>query len=125
MPEARYLLDANICIYILDKSSSKAVRRLEQCEPGEAATSSIVYAEVMLGAERQHGYSHAKALFDILPVLAFDQIAADQYARLPFKRQSFDRLIAAQAMALGLTIVTSNRKDFADLPNLKVEDWTK
>lgn len=125
MTDAKYLLDANICIHILDNASSEAVRRLEQCEVGEAVTSSIVYAEVMLGASKRDGYARAGRFFELLPVLPFDDAAADVYARLPFKRQSFDRLIAAQALQLGLAVVTRNRADFADVPGLTVEDWTK
>ncbi len=51
--------------------------------------------------------------------------AADAYARLPFKRRSFDRLIAAHAVAAGLTLITRNVADFADVPELVVEDWTR
>jgi len=57
-------------------------------------------------------------------LLPFDESAARAYARLPFKRVSFDRLIAAHALSLGLTLVTSNETDFADVPGLKVENWT-
>lgn len=123
MGKPRFLLDANICIYILDRAVSEAVSRLRKCEVGEAVTSSIAYAEVMLGAVQRDGHDRAKRFFGLLPVLQFDQAAADIYARLPFKRQSFDRLIAAQAISLGLTVVTSNLRDFADVPGLKVEDW--
>jgi tRNA(fMet)-specific endonuclease VapC len=46
------------------------------------------------------------------------------YAQLPFKRASFDRLIAAHAVSQDLIVVTGNAKDFADVPGLKVENWT-
>ncbi|MFZ1368469.1 MAG: VapC toxin family PIN domain ribonuclease, partial [Sphingorhabdus sp.] len=42
----------------------------------------------------------------------------------PFKRGNFDRLIAAHALSLGLTIISQNTRDFADVPGLKVENWT-
>lgn len=125
MAEPRYLLDSNICIYILDRVSSEAVLRLEQCETGEAVTSAIVYAEVMLGAMHEGKGQQARRLFDVVPVLPFDVGAADRYAKLAFKRNSFDRLIAAHALQLGLTVVTSNRRHFAGLQGLKVEDWTQ
>ena len=125
MAEARFLLDSNICIYILDEVDSAAVRRLESCEIGEAVTSSIVYAEVMLGAAQRNAMAESKRFFDLLPVLPFDSAAAECYASLSFRRQSFDRLIAAHALSLELTVVTSNFGDFADVPGLKVEDWTR
>ena len=44
--------------------------------------------------------------------------------KLPFKRGSFDRLIGAHALSLGLTLITANQRHFADMPGLKVENWT-
>ena len=43
---------------------------------------------------------------------------------LPFKRARFDRLLAAHALSLGVTIITNNESDFADVPGLTVENWT-
>jgi tRNA(fMet)-specific endonuclease VapC len=56
-------------------------------------------------------------------VLSFDSEAARIYATIPFRRASYDRLIAAHALALGLTVITGNVKHFADVPGLKVENW--
>lgn len=125
MTEPRFLLDSNFCIHILNEANTAAVRRLEQCVVGSVVTSSIVYAEVMLGAAQRDGLQQAQRFFQLVPVLPFDDAAAEVYAQLPFRRQSFDRLIAAQALALELTVVTSNLKDFTDIPKLKVEDWTR
>lgn len=90
-------------------------------------TSAIVYSEVALGS------FHGKPpLLDLLerfieevPVLPFDRAAAETYARLPFKRGSFDNLIAAHALSLGLTLITDNQSDFTRMPNLVVENWLK
>jgi tRNA(fMet)-specific endonuclease VapC len=60
-----------------------------------------------------------------VPVLPFDAAAAEVYARLPFRRGSFDRLIAAHALALDLVLVTDNVADYADVPGLKVENWVR
>ena len=57
-------------------------------------------------------------------MLDFDFKAAVAYAAIPFKRASYDRLIAAHALSHGLTVVTANVADFADVPGLLVEDWT-
>ena len=65
-----------------------------------------------------------RAFVEEVPVLDFDHKAALAYAQLPFKRASFDRLIAAHAMSNELIVVTGNEKDFADVPGLKVENWT-
>ena len=53
----------------------------------------------------------------------FDDLAVRAYATISFKRASYDRLIAAHALSLGVAIVTNNEYDFADVPGLKVENW--
>jgi tRNA(fMet)-specific endonuclease VapC len=58
------------------------------------------------------------------PLSPSPKAAARAYASIPFKRGTFDRLIAAQALSLDLTVISSNSKDFADVPGLKVENWT-
>ena len=64
------------------------------------------------------------AFIDNIPVLDFDLKAAETYTRLPLRRRSFDRLIAAHALSRDLTVVTDNISDFADIPRLKIENWT-
>lgn len=58
-----------------------------------------------------------------IPMLAFDEAAAKEYAKLPFKRARFDRLLAAHALSIGATVITNNEADFADVPGLAVENW--
>jgi tRNA(fMet)-specific endonuclease VapC len=122
---AEFLIDANLCINILQGKSEAAARRLSGCEVGRVVTSAVVYAEVMIGAEERETAEQALAFFAQIPVLPFDETAGRAYSRMPFKRGSYDRLIAAQALSLGLTLVTSNLKDFTDVPGLQVEDWTR
>jgi tRNA(fMet)-specific endonuclease VapC len=121
--DPKYLIDAHLCINVLEGQSEIAAEHLAACEVGQIVTSAIVYAEVMIGAEQQGKLDRAVAFFAQIPVLPFDEAAGRVYSRLPFKRGSYDRLIAAHALALGLTVVTSNLADFGDVPGLKVEDW--
>src|SRR3546814_11281224 len=65
-----------------------------------------------------------EAFIEAIPLLPFDEAAAREYARLPFKRARFDRLLAAHASSLGVAIITNNESDFADVPGLAVENWT-
>ena len=65
------------------------------------------------------------ALVSVVPVLPFDDVAAKAYAKLPFKRARFDRLIGAHALSIGATVVTNNPGDFADVPGLKLENWAE
>jgi tRNA(fMet)-specific endonuclease VapC len=64
----------------------------------------------------------AARLFEIVQVKWFDSAAAGSYARISFRRARFDRPIAAHALSLDLTLVTNKEGDFADIPNLKVEN---
>jgi tRNA(fMet)-specific endonuclease VapC len=120
-----FLVDTNICIYLLNGSGEKVRQRLEARRYGEVVTSAIVAAEVLLGAAVHHQRDRAAALFLQVPVLPFDAQAAEAYAALPFSRGSFDRLIAAHARSRGLTLVTNNEADFADVPGLRVENWAR
>ena len=90
----------------------------------EIAVSSISYGEVMLGLTPDTlVWSAAQTFFDLAEVLPFDRDAARAYARLPLRRRGFDRLIAAHALAINATLITNNPRDFADIPDLRVENW--
>lgn len=122
----KYLLDTNIIVALTINEDMAVVRRAAECEEGDMVTSSIALAEVALGTERGQppAMDALRAFIEEVPVLDFDYKAALAYASLPFKRASFDRLIAAHALSHGLTVVTRNEKDFADVPGLAVENWT-
>ncbi|KAB7648466.1 tRNA(fMet)-specific endonuclease VapC [Polymorphobacter fuscus] len=124
--EPRYLLDTNICIFILDATHPRLRERLEQVEEGALATSTIVLAELLRGTGlgREREMRRLQSLLAVVPALPFDEVAAKAYARLPFRRGRFDRLIAAHALSRGLTVVTANVRDFSDVRGLQVEDWT-
>jgi tRNA(fMet)-specific endonuclease VapC len=127
MAEPRVLLDSNICIYLIEGLSDAVRRRVERFSPGEVITSAIVFAEVMRGVDIGNpvAVANAEALFDSISVAPFGAEAALEYRHLPFKRNSFDRLIAAHALSLGLPIATNDEGDFADVPGLRIENWTR
>jgi tRNA(fMet)-specific endonuclease VapC len=122
----RYLFDTNSVIHLLTATHPSLARRVSETDAGDIGVSSISFAEISLGAQR--GKDPLQRLLDAfakeVPVLPFDEAAARVYATLPFKRNNFDRLIASHALTLGLIVVTQNVKDFADVPGLKVENWT-
>lgn len=121
----KYLLDTNVVVALTVDEDEAVVRRAAECDVGDMVTSSIVLAEVAFGTERGDppAMDLLRAFVEEVPVLDFDYKAALAYAGMPFKRASFDRLIAAHALSHGLTVVTGNEKDFADVPGLKVENW--
>lgn len=127
MIEPRFLLDTNICLYLFDGGWLPLRDRISECLDGELAVSTIVLAELIVGIER-HDRRALPLLVNLLriaPPLPFDEAAARAYGGLPFKRAKFDRLIAAHALSRGLTLITANARDFADVPGLAVEDWTR
>jgi tRNA(fMet)-specific endonuclease VapC len=122
----RYLLDANVIILALGGTGGALRDRLAATPVEELVTSTIVLAELEHGTLRglPPTSEQLAAFFARVRVLPFDEDAARAYARLPFRRGRFDRLIAGHALSLGLTVITSNLADFADVPGLLVEDWT-
>lgn len=123
---SRYLLDTDCSIYAMLGTHPALRTRLAECEPGEVAISAISFAEIMLGENFGHppDVEVIEDFVSVVPILAFDETAARAYGELPFKRARFDRLLAAHALSIGATVVTNNEVDFADVPGLKVENWT-
>lgn len=128
-----YLLDTNACLdFTLARSDRLRVRVRAQNGLG-MAISSITLAELRFGARRPEGDPADEERLDVfvgvLTVHPFDHAAAEAYGalsgRIAVRRNSFDRLIAAHALALGLILVTNNERDFADVPGLRVENWTR
>lgn len=120
------MFDTNAVIVALEGDDHAFHARLAEVDVGDVAISSIVLAEVAFGTE-QGKPPIAKVLeifLEEVPALPFDDKAARTYATLPFKRGSYDRLIAAHALSLGVTLVTANTADFRDVPGLMVENWT-
>ena len=122
----KYLLDSNAIIALVMNDDESLVHRASQCEAGDLVTSAICYAEVAYGSanEKPPATEQLRAFVEEVPILQFDLKAAQAYATLPFRRASYDRLIAAHALSHGLIVVTDNETDFRDVPGLVVENWT-
>jgi tRNA(fMet)-specific endonuclease VapC len=121
----KFMLDTNTWILLLG-GHPNVVARVSECFEGELVLSAIVFAELAIGSwhDKPPSILVTDRLAQRFPPLPFDVLAAKLYAQLPFRRGSFDRLIAAHALALNLTLVTNNERDFADIPGLKIENWT-
>lgn len=120
-----YTLDANACILLLIGHPA-LVARVEQCDEGDLAISTIAFGAVAIGVARGKppSLSTLNDLLRVVALLPFDEAAARAYAALPFRRGSFDWLIAAHAIAAGLTLITASESDFADIPGLAFKNWT-
>ena len=121
----KYLLDSNVLIALGLDLDDAVADRAGACDADELVTSAIAFAEVALGSElgKPPALERLAIMAEEIPVLPFDATAARAYASIPFKRASYDRLIAAHALALGLIIVTDNEAHFSDVPGLVVENW--
>lgn len=122
----RYLIDADSAIYAMSGDYEVMRLRITACAPGEIALSVISYAEIAVGtyASKPPAPEVLAAFVAAIPLVGFDDAAAREYARLPFKRARFDRLLAAHALSTGAVVITNNEDDFVDVPGLKVENWT-
>jgi tRNA(fMet)-specific endonuclease VapC len=113
----RYLLDANVCIRIACNADCRVAHRVRRQAPGSVGISAIALAEIVR-------LETLDALLENVVVEPFDASAARAFPAAARARGKFDRLIAAHALALGVTLVTSNTRDFRDVPGLCIEDWT-
>ena len=115
----KYMLDTNICIYIIKKNPKKVLEKFDFLNVGDVAISSITLSELTYGVEKSlHSKKNSAALHEfILPleVLSFDENAAYHYgsirAALEKKGQSIgplDLMIAAHALSIDTTLVTNN-----------------
>ena len=128
----RYLLDANVVITLLNEVSSKAAKHARRLKPGDLAVSAIVAHELFHGAFKSQRTERNVALIDALrfAVLEFDKEDARQSGRIRALLAGkgtpigpYDVLIAGQAIARNLTLVTHNTEEFRRVPGLRIVDW--
>ena len=129
----RYMLDTNICIYLIKNHPPQVLRRLETLDQGAAVISVVTYAELRAGLEIQSTNRHQdelvlSLLVSKVPVLPFTESDAESYGVLRAavrdrNRNAMDRLIAAHAVNSGAVLVTNNEADFIGYPGLVVENW--
>ena len=137
----KYMLDTNICIYLMKHQPPEVAERFAQCFVGEVVISAITLAELEYsvacsGASKAHNQAALDGLLDDIVVAAFDARAARAYGPIRASKRASDRasnrernkdaldkLIAAHAVALGVTLVTNNESDFHTYPGLTLENW--
>ena len=131
----RFMLDTNICIYIIKRHPPQVLHRLEALMQGSAVMSVVTYSELRAGLEMQNANRAQdervlKLLISRIPVLPFMQADAESFGVLRAavrdrRRDTMDQLIAAHAVSVGVTLVTNNEADFKDYPGLMVENWAR
>ena len=129
----RYLLDTNALVQVLRGPGSTVERRLRTLEPDDVGVSAVVMHELYYGAFRSgRPESNLAVVEEIgLTVVELAREDAREAGRLRATLAAaglpigpFDVLIAGQAVARGLTLVTRNTREFARVGGLAVEDWS-
>lgn len=132
----KYLLDTNICIYVINENPGKVLKKFAQHPVSEFGISSITHAELQYGVEKSKNKNQNQSALDefLLPltILPFHgQRLVACYGEIRALLESggktigpLDMLIAAHALALNLTIVSNNIREFSRIPNLKYVNWT-
>lgn len=129
---ALFMLDTSMCIYLMKNQPESVAKRFAQCYVGDVVISVITYAELEYGVKVSASSARERrnlaALIEDIPVAPFDVDAAKAYgpireATRERKRDQLDKLIAAHAVSLNVTLVTNNERDFEIYPGLKIENW--
>ena len=132
----RYLLDTNICIYVIKHKPEKVFQKLQTIHPEDVCISSVTYAELVHGVEKSIAVEKNRLALSMLlanmEILDFDVDAADCYGKIRAGLEKngtpigpLDMMIAGHAQSLGYTIVTNNVKEFSRVPALKIENWAE
>ncbi|MEH1816320.1 MAG: type II toxin-antitoxin system VapC family toxin [Nostoc sp.] len=132
----QYLLDTNICIYIIKQKPQKVLNKFQTLSISDVGISSITVAELEYGvAKSEQQEKNCNALLQFLlplEIVDFNQVFAMIYGSIRSDLESrgliigaMDMLIAAHALSLGITLVTNNIREFSRIPTLLLENWAE
>ena len=131
----RYLLDTNVVSDLVRNPQAKVAQHIRKVGEAQVCTSIIVAAELRYGTTKRGSArlsAQLEAVLGAIEVLPFDIPADAAYGMLRTRLEKTgkpiggnDLLIAAQAVALGYTVVTDNEKEFARIENLPCENWLR
>lgn len=130
----KYLLDTNVCIYIIKKKPSQFFEKLETLQINDVGISAITLAELEYGISKSMFPEKNKiALIKFLApleILPFAEKAAEIYGKIRSYLEkagsiigTLDLFIGAHAESENLVLVTNNVTEFSRIPNLKIENW--
>jgi tRNA(fMet)-specific endonuclease VapC len=131
-----YLIDTNICIYVMNKKPFEVIDKFKNTEIGQIGISSITVSELNYGvAKSKRQKQNAQRLEEFLApfeILPYDETASKYYGIICYQLESegkvigpLDMLIAAHALSKDLILVTNNEKEFLRIKSLKVENWAR
>lgn len=129
-----YMLDTNICIYVIKQKPTSVIKRFLEHVSDELCISSITYAELMHGVEKSQAAERNRAALPLflspITILEFGSRAAEEYGKIRADLEKkgtpigpMDILISGHAKSEGLILVTNNTREFKRVEGLKVENW--
>ena len=129
-----YLLDTNICIYIAKNKPPTVLDKFTKLKIGQVGMSLITYGELLYGIQKSNHKAQAllilKQLISLIPPFHIPEKAAENYALIRHQLANQgtiignnDLWIAAHCLALDVTLVTNNIKEFNRVPNLNIVNW--
>lgn len=129
----KYLLDTNICIYIINARPLQVLEHFRREAIGDIGVSVITAAELAYGVSKSGSARNRSALEKFLAPLEVASLGADTFwhygtLRASLERRglpidSLDTLIAAHALALNVTLVTNNAAEFSRVDGLRLDNW--
>ena len=129
----RYLLDTNIVSDLVRNPQGKVAQRIQKIGDSKVCTSIIVAAELRYGAAKKGSAklsAQLDAVLNVLEIVPFEPPADKTYGLVRAKLEKAGRLIgandlliASQAVASGLTLVSDNEREFSRVDNLRLENW--
>lgn len=130
----KYMLDTNICIYVIKEKPESVIRKFLKNNPEEMCISSITYAELLYGVEKSKAIQKNRIALSLflspIKILEFNDYTAQEYGQIRADLEqkgmpigSMDMLIAGHAKAEDLILVTNNTKEFQRVAGLKLENW--
>lgn len=129
-----YMLDTNICIYIINKRPESILKKFNKLRNQNVCISVITFAELQYGVERSSSKKFNREIVDDfvshLFIVLWDKNSAIQYGKLRNTLSTkgtpignMNLMIASHALSRVYTLVTNNVKEFARVPDLKYENW--
>ena len=130
----KYMLDTNICIYLIKQKPTAVLKRFRTTNISEISISSITLSELFYGVSKsskpEQNFMALTQFVAPLEILPFGSEAAQYYGDLRARLEkqgtpigSLDMLIAAHALSITSTLVTNNEKEFKRVPGLKIDNW--
>ncbi|WP_457562603.1 type II toxin-antitoxin system tRNA(fMet)-specific endonuclease VapC [Caminibacter pacificus] len=130
----KYMLDTNICIYIIKNKPVKVLKKFEKIDPKDVCIYSITASELWYGVYKSSSFEkNAIALEEFLSpltILEYEENASKAYGKIRSKLEkkgkvigSMDLLIAAHALSQNIILISNNVKEFKRIPGLNLENW--